>query len=255
MQDPLFSASVLKEGCQLGASMELDLRARADSGFAVLHDAMLGDETDGAGEVRTLSRADLASLRHRDAPRPILVSEDLADLLTGSHPDALVQLDMKDDLDVIGQRGVDHLADHFGSTGPTLIISGSCQELMLAIARRLPAVRRGIDPTDKLVAIYHGAGLAAVEAELSRDLRGPIGPDTVYLAWELVLQAATDGLDMVALCRESGCRVDAWTFTPADPEGLSDAETETLRRLLALRPDQITTDEAILLEQASRSLG
>lgn len=255
MRDPLFSASVLTDGCRLGASMELDLRARADSGFAVLHDAALGEETDGSGEIRSLSRADLASLRHRDAPRPILVSEDLADLLTASHPEALVQFDMKDDLAVIGQRGVDHLADHFGSTGTTLIISASCPKLMFALAQRLPAVRRGIDPTDKLVAIHHRDRLAAVEAELSRDLRGPVEPDTVYLAWELILRAAGEGLDLIALCQAEGRKVDAWTVTPASPDGLTAAEAATLRRLLALGPDQITTDEALLLERASLDLG
>ena len=235
--------------------MELDLRVRADGGFAVLHDATLGEETDRAGQVGSLTRADLAPLRHRDAPRPILVSEDLADLLATSHPDALLQLDMKDDLATIGSRGVDHLVEHFGSTGTTLIISASCLDLMFELARRLPAVRRGIDPTDKLVATHRAQGLAAAEAELARDLRGPIEPDTVYLAWELVLQAHAEGLDLVAQCRDAGCKVDAWTFTPADPDGLSEAEVDTLRRLLALRPAQITTDEAILLERASRGLG
>jgi glycerophosphoryl diester phosphodiesterase len=59
------------------------------------------------------------------------------------------------------------------------------------------------------------------------------------------------GIDLVAICRDAGNKVDAWTFTLADPAGgFSDREWRDFSRLLALGVDQITTDEAIATEQA-----
>ena len=45
--------------------------------------------------------------------------------------------------------------------------------------------------------------------------------------------------------------MDAWTFTLADPSGgFSDREWQDFAALMALRPDQITTDEALATEAA-----
>lgn len=85
---------------------------------------------------------------------------------------------------------------------------------------------------------------------LTAELRGATAPDTCYLSWELVLEAQARGLDLVALCHAEGVKVDAWTFTIADPAGFSDAEWGQFSALMALGPDQITTDEAIATEAA-----
>jgi len=88
---------------------------------------------------------------------------------------------------------------------------------------------------------------------LRADLRGPTEPDTIYLQWSLILDAARDGLDMIALCQDQGKRVDAWTFTLKDPEaGFSEEEWLNFSALMALKPDQITTDEAPATERAWR---
>ncbi|MEO2038621.1 MAG: glycerophosphodiester phosphodiesterase, partial [Martelella sp.] len=69
-------------------------------------------------------------------------------------------------------------------------------------------------------------------------------------------KAADHGLDMIAASHEAGLLVDAWTFNPARPDdGLTVEELETVRRLLELGADQITTDEAPLLEAAWRAAG
>ena len=89
-----------------------------------------------------------------------------------------------------------------------------------------------------------------------RELHGPTQPDTVYLAWELLLRAHRAGLDLVALCQAEGMRVDAWTFTPADPAaGLSATESQDFADLMALQPDQITTDDAMALEKHWNDIG
>ena len=54
-----------------------------------------------------------------------------------------------------------------------------------------------------------------------------------------MLFAADDGFDLIAAFHAAGRRVDAYTIKRADAAGLAAA-----RRLLALRVDQITTDDA-----------
>jgi glycerophosphoryl diester phosphodiesterase len=245
LSDPLFSTDVMRAGFALGASMELDLRVRGDGGFVVLHDDELQGETTGHGRISRKSRDELRDARMRDGGRDLTFSEDLAAMLQSAHPDALLQFDMKDDYEAVGGKGIAHLAAHFRNMTASVIVSGHCLNLIVAVKEKLPHLLRGIDPTDKLAAIYRKDGLKAVEKTLLDDLCGPTEPDTVYLQWSLLLQAARDGLDMVSLCRSQGKRVDAWTFTLKNPAfGFTDGEWRDFAALMALKPDQITTDEA-----------
>jgi glycerophosphoryl diester phosphodiesterase len=251
MADPLFSAEVMAEGFKAGASMELDLRVRADGGFVVLHDKELEGETTGRGLIAQKSLADLRDLRMKDGNRPLLYSEDLAAMLQSAHPDALLQFDMKDDYEAIGEKGIAHLAEHLQQISASVIVSAGSLELILAVKDKLPHLRRGIDPTNKLGDIAKAEGWKAVEKELLADLRGPTEPETIYLYWPMLLDAAKAGLDMIALCHSEAKLVDAWTFTLKDPDGgFSDAEWTNFSALVALKPDQITTDEALATERA-----
>ncbi len=251
MADPLFSAEVMAEGFKAGASMELDLRVRADGGFVVLHDKDLEGETSGHGIIAQKSLAELRGLRMKDGDRPLLTSEDLAAMLQSAHPDALLQFDMKDDYEAIGEKGIAHLAEHLQRISASVIVSAGSQQLILAVKEKLPHLRRGIDPSDKLGNICKAGGWNAVEKELLADLRGPTEPETIYLYWPMLLDAAKAGLDMIALCHSEGKRVDAWTFTLKDPDGgFNDTEWANFSALMALKPDQITTDEAPATERA-----
>ncbi|OAV54115.1 glycerophosphodiester phosphodiesterase [Rhizobium sp. WYCCWR10014] len=253
VSDPLFSAEVMAEGFAAGASMELDLRVRADGGFVVLHDRKLEGETTGHGPVAEKSVSDLSDIRMQDGDRPLILSEDLAAMMQSTHPAALLQFDMKDDYEAIGARGVAHLATHFRDIAASVIVSGDSLDLIVAVKEKLPHLLRGIDPTNKLYDIRMANGWKAVETELRADLRGPTEPDTIYLHWPLILDAANAGLDMIALCQDEGKRVDAWTFTLKDPEaGFSEEEWQSFSALTALKPDQITTDEAPATERAWR---
>ncbi|MBY3347565.1 glycerophosphodiester phosphodiesterase [Rhizobium laguerreae] len=251
--DPLFSAEVMAEGFAAGASMELDLRVRADGGFVVLHDRELEGETTGHGPVAEKSVSDLSGVLMQEGGRPLILSEDLAAMMQSTHPAALLQFDMKDDYEAIGARGVAHLATHFRDIAASVIVSGDSLDLIVAVKEKLPHLLRGIDPTNKLYDISKANGWKAVETELRADLSGPTEPDTVYLHWPLILNAANVGLDMIALCQNEGKRVDAWTFTLKDPEaGFSEEEWRSFSALMALKPDQITTDEAPGTERAWR---
>jgi glycerophosphoryl diester phosphodiesterase len=252
--DPLFGRQTMAEGFRLGASMELDLRVRGDGGFVVLHDEELQGETTGHGLVRMASVSELRGLCMIDGGHDLTLSEDLAAMLDAAHPDALLQFDMKDGFATVSESGMDHIADHFRDAGSQIIISAADLDLVLAVKDRLPGLRRGIDPTDKLVEIYRHEGLTAAERELVADLAGPTEPDTIYLAWQLVLQAARDGLDLIGLCHDHGKLVDAWTYNLKNPEtGFSDAEWREFSGLIELKPDQITTDEAPATERAWNS--
>jgi glycerophosphoryl diester phosphodiesterase len=249
--DPLFSAEVMAEGFRLGASTELDLRVRGDGGFVVLHDEELEGETNGQGLISQASADDIRPLRLTSGGHHPILSEDLASLLQTAHPDALLQFDMKDDLAAIGERGMAHLAEYFASAGSSIIVSGHDLDLIIAVKNQLPGLKRGIDPTDKLIEIYRENGLKAVEADLRADLAGATEPDTVYLAWPLVLRAAGEGLDLIGLCHDAGKLVDAWTFNLQSPTNGFDAEeAKHFAALMALKPDQITTDEPIATERA-----
>lgn len=251
LRDLLFSLDVLRDGFRIGASMELDLRVRRDGGFVVLHDEDLSGETTGRGRIRHMLPKDLSAVTFKTGNRPLLCSEDLADLLSAGHPEALLQFDMKDDFATIGPAGVRHLVAQFGARTGSLIISADCLQLISAMAEQLPDLRRGIDPTHRLIAAFKAGGAKQVEADLKAEIAGPTEPDTIYLAWPLLLQLQKAGLDMVALCHAEGRQVDAWTFTPRDlGTGLTGVEREHLLAIVALKPDQITTDEAVALERA-----
>ena len=256
LADPVFSLAVMAEGFELGASMELDLRVRADGGFAVVHDDTLESETDGRGLVSASRREALEDVRYGVGGEPLILSEDLARLLSGAHPDALVQFDMKSDLGVIGNAGLAHLRQIIGDNAGKIIVSATDLALIAAMRETMPEVARGIDPSEDIWEAWEKDGLSAASDVLDAALAGPTAAGTIYLHYPLVLKAADHGLDMIAASHEAGLLVDAWTFNPARPEdGLTAEELETVRRLLELGADQITTDEAPLLEAAWRAAG
>ena len=250
LSDPLFSAERMAEGFALGASMELDLRVRADGGFVVLHDDTLAGETTGQGVIAEMTRDQIATAAYADG-RPLTFSEDLATMLSSAHPDALLQFDMKDALPAIGPRGIAHLAELFADPPCPLIVSADDSDLIVEVKRAIPSLQRGIDPTIAMLERYRAEGLGGAEAVLRSELAGPAEPETVYLEWQMVLESARQGLDLIAICHDHGKIVDAWTYTLADPAaGFSDSEWQQVSALMALKPDQITTDEPIATEQA-----
>ena len=62
--------------------------------------------------------------------------------------------------------------------------------------------------------------------------------DLIYLHYEIVLEADRSGFDIIAAFQAAGHRVDAWTIRAVTPITVSQ-----VNRLLALKVDQITTDD------------
>lgn len=242
--DPAFTGRRILEGMAAGASVEVDLVVHGDDGFAVLHDLSLERETTGHGLVRQAGAEALRRLRLLDddgAPTAdrVMLLEDLTTLIAdgGTHPEALLQLDYKEDVAALSPRATAAFADAVGAVATHLILSSGDAAAVRLLAAGVPGLRIGHDPCDedaidRLIADRdHAAFVAdAVAASPAAEL--------IYLDHRLVLAAWDDGFDLVAAFHATGRRVDAYTIGRADAEGLAAA-----RRLLDLGVDQITTDD------------
>lgn len=242
--DPVFTRRRILEGMAAGASVEVDLVVHADEGFAVLHDLSLEGETTGRGRVRSTSAEAIRQsylLDDDGAPTAdrVMLLEDLAALIAGAivHPEALLQLDYKEDAAALTPRAIATFAEALGSAAGHCILSSGDAQAVRLLAAGVPGLRIGHDPCDpgairRLMAgrDYPGFVTGALAASPAAEL--------IYLDHRLVLSARDEGFDLVAAFHASGCRVDAYTIGRADAEGLAAA-----RRLLDLEVDQITTDD------------
>jgi glycerophosphoryl diester phosphodiesterase len=249
--DPVFTGRRILEGMTAGASVEVDLVVHADAGFAVLHNLDIARETTGTGPVRDTPAATLRALHLRGndgAPIPdrVMLLEDLADLLRASppHPEALLQLDYKEDAAALSPQAIATFARALSGIAPHVILSSGDAASVARLAGATPGLRIGYDPC-------HEGAIGRLQA--TRDYKGFVAralaaapeAEMIYLDHGLVLFAAEDGFDLVAAFHAAGRRIDAYTLKRADPPGVA-----TARRLLALKADQITTDDPEALAAA-----
>jgi glycerophosphoryl diester phosphodiesterase len=244
LSDPVFTGRRIIEGMQAGASVEVDLVVHADNGMAVLHNLSLERETTGTGLVRETSAATLRDLNLRDNEgQPIadkvMLLEDLAALLArdGAHPEGLLQLDYKEDAAALSPAVVRNFAEALAPVAGHFIVSSGDAESVRILTGAVPGIHIGYDPChkgaiDRLMATRDYASfVAGAVADSPKS-------ELDYLAWELVLEADKDGFDMVGAFHALGRRIDAYTIRRVDAETLPIVE-----RLLALKVDQITTDD------------
>jgi glycerophosphoryl diester phosphodiesterase len=242
--DPVFTGRRILEGMAEGASVEVDLVIHADKGMAVLHNLEISKETTGSGMVDTRTAAELRALHLRDnagAPIPdkVMLLEDLAQLLAQGdvHPDALLQLDYKQDATVLDAVTVANFAAAIGPVAPNMILSSGDAASVALLTDATPGLKIGYDPC-------HDGALERL-AE-TRDYQGFVADavaaspkaEMIYLEYRLALAAADHGFDIVAAFHAENRRIDAYTIKLADVAGLA-----TIERLLALKVDQITTDD------------
>lgn len=243
--DPAFTGRRILEGLGLGASVEVDLVVHGSGGFAVLHDLTLDRETTGTGPVRATPAGVLRGLRLRGGdgaplPDPVMLLEDLVALLAvgdALHPEGLLQLDFKEEERDLDDATVEAFGRLVAPVAGRMILSSGDAGAVRRLARAAPGLGIGHDPC-------HFGALDRLRG--SRDFPGFVAralweaPDatTIYLDHRLVLAAADAGHDLVAGFHAAGRGVDAYTIERADAAGL-----EAARRLLALRVDQITTDD------------
>ena len=245
-----FTAERILEGMRLGASVEVDLVKHADGGFAVLHDFNLDHDTTGTGPVAAASAALLRSLHLKDAAgqptaHRLMLLEDLATLLAsgeGIAPEAILQLDLKEDVAALGDREVATFAASITPVARHFILSGGHPRAIAALGDVVPALAMGFDPCHEgtMEALLVGLDFPGFVAGA---LVAAPRATTIYLEYRLVLFAAHHGFDLIAAFHRAGKTIDAYTINVANGESAAIAE-----RLLALKVDQITTDDPVGLE-------
>jgi glycerophosphoryl diester phosphodiesterase len=244
ISDTVFTGSRILEGMRLGASVEVDLVIHGERGFAVLHDLNLGRESTGTGAVLSKTAPDLRALRLRDndgAPtdKPVMLLEDLAALLATEtvHPEAVLQLDYKEDAAALDARALENFARSVAPAAGQMILSSGDAEAVRLLTTAAPGVRIGYDPCHS-----EAAGKLATAQDFTGFVTDALAAspraEMIYLHYPLVLRADDAGFDIVAAFHAHGRRIDAYTIRDAAPANLAVVE-----RLLALGVDQITTDD------------
>ncbi|KQN78294.1 glycerophosphodiester phosphodiesterase family protein [Devosia sp. Leaf64] len=242
--DPVFTGSRILEAMRLGASVEVDLVIHADHGCAILHNFALDAETTGTGLVRETPASVLRELNLRgNDGQPIadkvMLLEDLCALLSKEkpHPDALLQLDFKEGHAALTPSIVANFGASVAPVADYLILSGGDFDAIGMLTNSAPKLRSGYDPC-------YGESLAKLQATgdyqtfISEALATAPDADMIYLAYEIVLAADKSGFDIVAPIHAAGKRIDAWTIRQVDSSTIP-----LIERLLALKVDQITTDD------------
>ena len=242
--DPVFTGERILEGMRLGASVEVDLVVTGDKGFAILHDMTLDRETTGRGPVATTADADIRSLNLRgNSGEPIadkvMLLDDLCALMAqgGVHPDALLQLDYKEDETVLDARAIENFARATRPVARNMIVSSGSAAAIKMLTAAVPGIQSGYDPSDEK---RFSAALAAgtLQGFVDDAIAALPEADMIYLYWEIVTLSADAGFDIVEAFHRHGKRIDAWTIREAS------AETRPkVARLLELKVDQITTDD------------
>jgi len=243
--DPVFTGRRILEGMALGASVEVDLVRHRDGGFVVLHDhRSIARETTGAGPAIALGAAELRALNLRGndgAPIAdhVMLLEDLCALLaaTPPHPDALLQLDYKQNESVLDEATIASFARIVGPVARNMIVSSGSATSVRLLTDATPGLHIGFDPChenafDRLKVTGDFAGF--VESALEDSPKAEL----IYLAYELVLAADDADFDIIGAFHAAHRRVDAYTLKTADAKTAAIAD-----RLIGLGVDQITTDD------------
>lgn len=247
LSDLPFTPRRLVEGLAAGASMEVDLRLHADYSFVCLHDETLDRETSGRGPVAQTSLEQLRRLTLRGGETAtaegLILLEDLAELARGAGaPDALIQLDLKEADAALNNHTIENFRRTMACIAGRCILSGGDWTAISRLADAVPAMRRGFDPCaeDTLAQLRDGIDcLDFVESTLATAPEA----EMIYLDYRIVLAAEEMGIDLVAPFRAAGKAVDAWTLN-TDHVGVA----RSVKRLVALKVDQITTDEPDALQ-------
>lgn len=254
--DVPFTATRIREGIALGASIEVDLNPHADDGFVVLHDETLDRETTGTGSVGSATEADLRRLFMRGEDgcptvEPVMVLDDLVELAAtanGRSP-CLVQLDLKVGASALRPATIDHFSRLLNPVGPRFVLSGGDPSAVRVLSDATSRLRIGFDPChdNARLMLLSDAGEKSFVADAVAAMPNA---EIIYLNWRLVVDSLRNGGDVVRRFHDAGKEIDAYTLDLAT-EGIDDI----LPLLLEAKVDQITTNEPVALERRAQVLG
>lgn len=247
--DVAFTQARILEAMRLGASIEIDLKRHADGGFAVIHDDTLDRETTGTGPVADALPDTLRTLRLRDdaglaTEHPLLLVTDLGALVADSvpHPQALLQLDLKEDASAITLADVEAFAGAMAPVMTSCILSGHDERAVRMLAETAPGMKVGYDPCEDHV-LAETLSSGDFSGFVSRAVAAMPEASTIYLEHGFVLEVDRRGFDLIDAFHGHGKIIDCWTVAQADEQ-----TKPLVARLLALQCDQITTDQPVALE-------
>jgi glycerophosphoryl diester phosphodiesterase len=277
---PANSLAALRALLDGGAEViEFDVGFTRDGGFALLHDPTLDRETTGMGPLRALTREEVRHLRLRGTTEPVATLDEVTALLGAVGRPLKVQVDLKAWMPLTPTDTATFLeAIAPLRANPALrVVVGCLADWNLRRLRRWDRdLVLGLDfshhldaPVDAPLRLPtrvnaygylddHPLGFRRwqpVAAYLEDRVEGLLDllPDAaeLYLRKELLLQAAADGVDVVALVRRlrPDVLVDVWTLNAGEP-----GWEETLRQVLGAGVDQLTTDTAPALAEAAGTL-
>jgi len=247
LNDLPFTPRRLLEGLAAGASMEVDLRLHADHSFVCLHDETLDRETSGKGPVAAASLDQLRRLTLRNAETTtgegLILLEDLAELArSAGSPDALIQLDLKEVDAALDPQTIENFRRTLACVAGRCILSGGDWQAVTRLAAAVPEMRRGFDPCADDTLEHLRDGIDCLDFVESTLVTAPEA-EMIYLDYRIVLAAEEMGIDLVAPFRAAGKAVDAWTLNTDHAQA-----ARSVKRLMALKVDQITTDEPDVLQ-------
>jgi hypothetical protein len=181
----------------------------------------------------------------------VVLLDDLADLVRGGsvHPDTLIQLDLKVGDDVVSDAAVEAFAEVMAGVAPHFILSGGDKDAVARLGRATAGLNLGFDPCndDTVSAIVAGGDLGTFVNDALAAL-----PEAglIYLDYRAVLAADRRGFDLIATFHAAGKRIDAYTLDLHHP-----GADDSLRRLIELKADQITTNEPDAVARRAAELG
>jgi len=278
--DSVFNRENLVIGAHCGASMEVDLRAIRDNEFLCLHDATCERETNGQGRVSDLHIAEAKQLLMRDEAdtltthTPLLFGE-LVEKMRHGDAGALMQLDFKDDIHHLSDGHLDFFCESLADCAKKFVLSCDNVTGMRLLAKNLPQLKLGYDPCTQSALAKLGDHSSFIHFAENTIAAMPEAA-YIYLEYPVILAGLDVGVNLVEIFHEKNMKVDAYTLNSNHPhmttilehfqqkwtpillkmrknkelERLTEpSEVKTaLERLVCAHVDQITTDEATLLE-------
>jgi glycerophosphoryl diester phosphodiesterase len=261
------------------AAIEFDVGLMGDGGFALLHDAGLERETNGAGRLRDIDSAQLKALRLRGSGEAPATLGEVAEKLRGHAKPLKVQVDLKEEMPLTQQEARRFLEalTPLRENARLRVVVGCLADWNLRALKRLDdTLLVGFDPAFYL----HAPGPEPLSPLPTRvNAYGyvddhPLGyrrvmpvafyledrleslahqvPQAVefYLHKGFVTQALADGFNPIDyLHRQTDGLVDVWTLNSRDG-GIE----QDLRAALEAGADQITTDTTVQLAEIAKRI-
>jgi glycerophosphoryl diester phosphodiesterase len=228
--DPPFKRRNLRAGLAMGASLEVDIRALACGQFVCLHDPILDNETTGKGYVAQADAASVSHLQMRASHESPLMLDELVKIFRAesTHPSALLQLDLKGEVDTAAERA---FAATLQGGAQGFILSAYDWDTVTRVGGGVSGLTLGYDPTEDVE--FGDTDVLRIVREKAPEA------DWIYLRRDFVRASYERGDQLVARLRGSGHQVDCWTIDHGTPEDAADLVTAMMEGC-----DQVTTNTA-----------